>query len=101
MNSIQRKVLVVAFGAAVVFVWASYTIGEEQIHWALQLGGGLYGLWKIKSSVFVAIADGWFDVPVFVAAALVSLAFTAVAALLLWIATRVRRAAIRHDAVRS
>ena len=101
MDPTQRKILLVALGAAAVFVWASYAMhhpgGSGEICWALSIGDHYYGLVQAKSWMFLEAGPVRFHIPILVAAALVSSTFIIGAALIVLLLPHLRRLAGRYE----
>ena len=103
MDSTQRKLVLLALSAAVVFVWASYALHHfGELHWTLRIADGQYGIGQVKSATFLLLGqygtqDG-IRMPILFAAALVSIAFVA-AILLLGLGFRwLRRIGAKYEA---
>jgi len=101
MDSTQRKIVLVALSAAVVFVWASYVMhnpgGSAEICWALPIGGHNYGLVQVKSWMFLEVGLLRFHIPILVAAALVSFTFAASVTLIVLLLAYLRRLARGYE----
>jgi hypothetical protein len=94
MDPTQRKILLVALGAAVVFVAASFALGpgsSGETWWALSIGGHYYGLVQSKSWMFLELGPVRFHIPFLVAAGLVTFVFIGGSTVVVMLFSYVRR----------
>lgn len=98
MKSNRHVLAAAVLFTAAVFVWASYYISVSQFHWTVKIGGGEYGLVRIKSFVMFALGDGYSRaIPFSLAAASVAVTLGLPAWVLISLATRIWGRIHRHE----